>query len=332
MNISIDLSKARNFADLSQYDQLALKDALRLAIQGALAASLTYTAMQTLGLQEYFVAILTAIFILSRTPDGSLGMGIDRIASTILGSAIGVVCLILLPYGWGTAVSLAVTMFILNGIAALRPAWQYGTVAAVALSLGSENDAVQTSIDRGLGIAVGVSVGMAVSLLVWPEFARKRYTNHRSRALSALADRLAQLSKAAVSDADPVSSDSDDRYRKAMRDAKSALENARFGADHQEREDLLRIERIYGSIIVLDRALEDGWNAGDAPHDLLENVEQALRDINAGESADTQALTLDDIDTTPEDADEDDKLRLNAVAFGLRELIGETQKLAGQSS
>ena len=58
----------------------------------------------------------------------------------------------LLPTGYGTAAAIALSILV-NAVAALRPAWRYGVVAALALALGSESNMLQTAMDRSLSIA-----------------------------------------------------------------------------------------------------------------------------------------------------------------------------------
>ncbi|MEO1453542.1 MAG: FUSC family protein [Pseudomonadota bacterium] len=236
----------------------ARRDALRMGLQSAVAAGGVYLVMHALDLPEVYVGTLSAVLILSVSADASVGAGIDRMLATVVGSGIAIVSILILPDGWGTAAALALTMAAMGALATLRPNWQYGLVAATAISLGADDNVFDITVDRLIAIALGVAIGIAVSVAVWPERATKRYRRHRRAALRALIDRLDRLENATVDDVSPVSGDADRKYHDAYGLLVAAKGAKPFGKTARADEEIHRIRRIYNSIVMLDRALEVG--------------------------------------------------------------------------
>jgi uncharacterized membrane protein YgaE (UPF0421/DUF939 family) len=98
-----------------------LRDTARLAIQSACAATVTFLAMQWAGLPEKFVGVLSSVLVVQPSAGNTIGAAWDRILATLIGCIIGIVCLTLLPGGYGTAVALAVAMLAMNAVAGFRP-------------------------------------------------------------------------------------------------------------------------------------------------------------------------------------------------------------------
>lgn len=125
--------------------------------------------MKFIGMPEKFVGVLFGALVINQGIGSTLSCAWKRVAATVMGAAIGCLCLWALPGGYGTAVALGITLFVMSAIAGLFPQWQYGVVAAVALALGSDSDLVKTSMDRTLAIGLGVVVGSISSLIIWPQ-------------------------------------------------------------------------------------------------------------------------------------------------------------------
>lgn len=303
------------------------RDALRLGVQSAVSAAVFFLLMRALGLPEVFVGVLSAVLILSESSDGSIGLGIDRVVATAFGSVVGVICLLALPYGWGTVTALVITMFVINAVSVLRPGWRYGVVAAVALSLGAEANAVEVSLERGQSIVLGVLVGILVSFVVWPERAATRYRRHRDAALRALRDRLEQISTASEKRVSPVSGKADQAYHDAFGKAVEASKSKRLGGAQTSKDELRHLRRVYNSVVLLDRALEDGWNANHDAHETLDRARDALNDLLEGRNP--ELPRADDEVLVPEDIpDAAERNRRAALAFGIRELCTEVRALA----
>ena len=311
---------------LPDLDRDQLRDAARLGVQSAVAACAFYLVMRAFGLPEIFVGTLSAVLILSSSADGSIGLGIDRVIATVVGSGIGIICLILLPYGWGTVASLAATMLFINAIAAIRPGWRYGAVSAVALSLGAESELLEVSIDRGVSISIGVCVGILVSMVVWPDRAAQRYERHRTAALRALAKRLERLKEASADRIDPVSADADHDYHTAFSNARDAAKAIRFSNATSVSSELEHIRRTYNSVLILDRAFEDGWNADALAHPILKQTQEAVQTLVDRKSPELPTLEMED--EVPETKEKTSAKQRDAVIeFGLGELIESVREL-----
>lgn len=169
----------------------------------------------------------------------------------MLGSAIGLACLFLLPNAYSVIVALAVVMFVMNVIAGFRPDWRYGVVAAVALALADTTGDINVAQARAVAIGLGIVIGIAVSLIIWPESAAKRSMRYKDQALRAASDRY----KWALQDEKNESeADSARRhFHDAMSSGRSLFEATK--GDHRSRlnTSLNAIETLYNSIVLINR-------------------------------------------------------------------------------
>lgn len=260
-----------------EFEKRELRDAGRLALQSAAAAAAQFALMQAFGMPEKFVGVLSAVLVVQPTVGHTLGASRDRIAATLLGSALGVLCLVALPGGYGTAVALAACMLVINFIAGFFPQWRYGVVAAVALALGSENDLLQTSVDRGIAISLGALVGTLISFVVWPDRAVKRAERHLREALCATADRLDIAVENARDDEDRDSDDARRRYHRAITSARDAADGIRLGDKRDVRRRIEKCERLYNSVLILNRVAEETDRVTGESEQLAEAVETIRR-------------------------------------------------------
>ncbi|HKJ79887.1 MAG TPA: FUSC family protein, partial [Prolixibacteraceae bacterium] len=102
------------------------KDILRLSLRSAIAAVLTYVIISYIKPDQAFLAILSSVFIINYNIGGTLSAAKNRFLATLLGCILGFLAVWLLPSGWGTSVALAVSMLLLNAIAAVKSEWRYG--------------------------------------------------------------------------------------------------------------------------------------------------------------------------------------------------------------
>ena len=250
------------------------KDAARLAVQSSLAAASMFLLMQSTGLPEKFVGVLSAVLVVQPSAGNTLGEARDRVLATVVGSFIGLISLLLLPVGYGTAAALALSMLIMNGIAGLRPDWRYGAVAAVALSLGAESNALETAQDRALAIGIGVVVGTAISFIVWPDTSEKRVRRHLQAALQGVANFLQQ----AVENADAETSsdkgkdDDADRYHSNIKSAREAANGIKFADREPALKQIEMVEELYNAILILNRVAEETDHVSKGDDDLQENI------------------------------------------------------------
>lgn len=133
-----------------------------------------------------------------------------------------------------TSTALALSLLVVRGVAGLRPDWTYGAVAAVAVALAPEANAVDTAGARALAIGLGAATGVLLSLPAWPDRAEARFERHFKKAMQATAARLDDALEAATEEgreAAPPDHVSD--YHKALQQVQEALEILMFvGAYH----------------------------------------------------------------------------------------------------
>jgi uncharacterized membrane protein YccC len=163
---------------------------------------------------------LSAVLVVQPTVGHTLGASLDRIVATLVGSVLGLLCLLILPGGYGTAVALGLCMFGVNLLAGFFPQWRYGVVAAVALALGSSENILETAMDRALAIGIGAVLGTVVTLVVWPDRAIVRAKRHLRLALHAITDRLDAAVDSASGGAHDDASQARRRYHKHMENAR----------------------------------------------------------------------------------------------------------------
>ncbi|CAA9414958.1 MAG: hypothetical protein AVDCRST_MAG15-1828 [uncultured Rubellimicrobium sp.] len=235
----------------------AWRDAARLGLQSAVAAAAAYAAATWLELEEFLV-VMMAVTSLQRTVGGTIGQAVIRLQSALAGSLLGLVCLLLLPEGWGTAVALAVALFVVGASMTLRPNWSLAVVPAVGMSLGgTDGGVVETAAVTSLGIVVGALIGVVVSLLVWSDRAEARFERQFRAALRAAATRLSDAVEATLEAGhEPRVPEHVGAWNEAVWLAQESLSDARFvdSGGMQRRLDALR--ELHESIVILDRAAE----------------------------------------------------------------------------
>ncbi len=255
-----------------------LRDALRLAVQSAVAAATIFTVLQALGLPERFVGVLSAVLVVQPSVGSTVGAAAKRFSATIVGSLVGLACLYALPYGYGTSIALALSMFVMNGLAGLRPEWRYGVVAAVALSLGAESNAVETAQMRALSIGMGVVLGSLTSVFVWPDSGLKRTARHLRAAMSALADRLdAAIDTVSGSKETETWKDAGRRFHAHLEDARGAAESIRLDDGERALQQVDATDRLHNSVLILNRVAERSGDQEEGDHEFQERVD-AVRD------------------------------------------------------
>lgn len=232
------------------------RDAFRLALQSSFAAGAFYALAKAFHIQELFVGVISAVLIVQPSLGSTLWAGADRLISTIVGCLIGIGCLAILPQGYGTVVALAVSMFVMNISAGYKPEWRYGVVSAVALSLGTDNDLLQTSLDRSLSIGVAVVVGILTTLLIWPDTANARVKRHLKSALLAAKDRLDTVTGRLVGDSDEPRSQGREAYHRAISNAREASEVLGSNNDGTLGSAIDTAEHLYNSVLFLSRVTE----------------------------------------------------------------------------
>lgn len=277
----LDSVRGKPFTPRGAIDRLrgvskyAWRDAARLAVQSATAGWATYVAMRLLTLDEIYIGILSAVYIVTPSVGGTLQAAGGRLVAAVVGSLVGLATLAALPWNYGTPFALAISLFVVSGITHFRSEWRYGVVAAVALSLGAEENAMEVAMDRGIAICIGALIGVLVTAVVWRETARARGARQLRHAIEALRARLSTTLETSAGDRESYDQSSEADYLAAYRAAVETLDIPEKGKGlHDKRVRALR--RLTNSLIMLDRAEESLPRAARR----FDGVAERLEDMN----------------------------------------------------
>lgn len=326
---------------LQRYDDRKYKDAVRLALQSAVAAAATFSVMQAFGLSEKFVGVLSAVLVVQPSLGTTIGSAVGRLAATVVGCVIGVVCLFLLPDGYGTAAALAISMLVMNAVASFKPDWRYGVVAAVALALGAEANAVQIAIDRTIAIGGGVIMGILVSLIVWPERSMARAEAHIRDALRAAVDLLDSVIVRARGDEAESGEEARSRFLRQLSAARDTAQQVRIADNDSLKQKISAVEQYQRGMDILnsvakqtDAAVEGDGSVADGVEEfrsLSSQIGRSLADGKVGSTQNQEELErcLKELRAaaTRDDSSAISHVRRNALVFALDEVESSLEQL-----
>jgi uncharacterized membrane protein YccC len=272
----------RPLLDRVGLDPSFARDGLRFAVQTAVASVVVYLALRAVGLgAQAFVGILSAVYIIQPSIGGTMDAAKTRLVASVIGSAIGLACLFGLPDGWGTATAIFVTMFVLNGVAALKPNWMYGVVAAVALSLNAEGDLVTVALERCGAIALGAGLGLLTTLVVWPDSARERFERHMDAGLRAIRSAFRHVTDKAATDDPDRDIDGADGAREALGNAREALAALKISETRSRKGRVEAASDLFDGVKLLDRVTRrTGDLSGRGPlHDAVATFQREVDEV-----------------------------------------------------
>ncbi|EYD71548.1 hypothetical protein Rumeso_04949 [Rubellimicrobium mesophilum DSM 19309] len=312
----------------------AWRDAARLGVQAGVAGAVAYVVARWLGFVDPFLVIMMAVTGIERSVGGTLGQLAIRLQSALAGSLLGLLCLAVVPGGWGTAAALGLSLLVIMGASALRPSWALGVVPVVGMALGGDQGPlVETATTTSVGIVAGGAIGVVVAMLVWPDRAEARFERQFRRALRATATRLSDALEATVEEgrearvAEHVSA-----WGEAVWLAQEAMASAKFVDREGMRRRIEALRELHDSVIILDRAAgaEAAPAAGEGMRGEVEALRretcEALTRMAEGRRAEAGIGEIDSllsrlkaaVDAGEAVAPEHDAQ--TAVAFGLREV------------
>lgn len=240
-----------NFLKKISKDQA--KDALRLALQSALAGAICYYLMVLLKMPERFVGILSAVLVIEPSIGNTFQQAKGRLLSTLVGAIIGIIFVALIPWELGVVLSLLFSLFILNGIASFKPEWRYGVVAAVSLALSSDDNTIGLVTDRLLSIGFGVAVGILITFIVWPDKAENRTLRYVRKALKNTLDRFRIEFKNTRENKNKNTSKINDNFSTNLNQAKKTASSIAF-------QDTHKIKKLINSITIIKRVAQKSSN------------------------------------------------------------------------
>jgi len=259
------------------------KDAFRLAIQSSVSVVITYLVVQEFEITNIFVALLSAVLVVEPTIGDTIIQAKNRITATLVGSIIAFVLIVVLPLNLGTIISLAFTMFVLNAIAGFKPSWRYGIVAAVAISLGSEENAFDTSLQRITAIGIGLGIGIVISFIIFPDKAENRAKRHIRKALRAAANRFEIAITNTRKEENKDFTSSAEKFHRNINAAERTAKSISFGKKQPILDRINDTRKLYNSILIIHRvathAENDITNGGSGIEKDAEKVQKKASEI-----------------------------------------------------
>ena len=208
-----------------------LGPAARLAVRTTVAGVLTYAVATGLALPQAYWAVMTALIVVQGSVGGTLAAGLDRMAGTLGGAALGALVALAQPtLGLPDGAALAVAIAPLAMLAARQPRFRVAPLTAAIILLGSPPEVAPllAATHRVLEILLGSLIGLGVSLLVLPARAHAQLMRHTAEVLGLLGELAERHLAAAASAPDQAAIERlSERYRRLLAAAETAALEAR---------------------------------------------------------------------------------------------------------
>ncbi len=169
MNVAALLQRLPFYRPL---DPIMARHAARMAV----ASVGTLLLVESLGLEQGYWAVISAILVMQSNLGRALASGWARIIGTFVGASLGVLSLVLLgTSSLSLGVGIFLTIFICAYFMGLHESFRLAAVtAAIVILFGRTADSpLLLGLERFIEIVLGVGVAMAVSWFVLPFRARQ---------------------------------------------------------------------------------------------------------------------------------------------------------------
>lgn len=295
----------------------------------------TLAVLASVGLDQRFLGVISAVLVLDPSRDATIGNAVQRIVATLIGTAVGGAGLLLAPTG--PMLSMLMVMLLMGAIAAIRPQWRYGLVAAAGIAIGSaDGDLLQISLDRTAAIFIGATIGIIAGLLIWPKSSQAYARQHLKDALEACNALLEHSIAQAVAGDDPDLSKLHQTFRLKIERASEAAASVRLSKGNTKRhlvEAVHRTERLWHALIILDRIGETKSEGAIVDEDQGRKVRElkaqcckalsALQRLEPVEPACLERIEQSGraLDIASAKADAPDRIERLGLAYGLREIV-----------
>jgi hypothetical protein len=234
-------------------------DALRICLQSMTASLLCYVAMQFVDAPSVSWAVFSSLFTLQVNFDRSLRHGLGQMAGTVTGTVVGLVAMHLFPAGGDALARLAFATSLTCLASALIPSINYSIIVAAAIAL-APSSGIAGAFLRAEAIILGAAIGIAVSVTIWPQFARSRAFGIMAHLLDDCRELLRVLPILGPAASRATVDTLHERFLRHLVDARAVCGEARIKARLASGPSLgavlFAIETLWHGLVLLDRASE----------------------------------------------------------------------------
>ena len=298
---------------------------------------MTWILMEALKMPERFVGVLSACLVMKATMGSTLVAGRQRVAATLLGCALGLICLLALPQGYGTAVAIMIPVALVSLVAGFKPEWSYGVVGAIALAIGADGNIMEVALDRSASIGLGAAVSIVCALVVFPEKSSTRTERHLRMALDAIGDFLEAAASWISSDEEVDTREARRDFAKHLAGAKDSVEGVNLADDAVLREKIEWVDRLYVSVVFLKRVGERDERGTEGNQEVVTMAKTAREfakhiaacDGDMDGEFDALEGQLSSLERALRRPDDDGaEVERRTVAFAMKEVTDSMRKLA----
>jgi uncharacterized membrane protein YccC len=330
----------------------AARDVVRLALQAAVASSVTYWGASFIGMEDRSWAVISALLVVHTSIGSTMRAGIWRAFGTVTGCGLALVSIYILPDAGSATIRLVVVSSLAAPLVYWRPPLQYALVSGPVLAITPVTQSWESAAAITGAILLGSAVGVITAWIVWPQSSKAQALRCLRAALIACRclweTLLRDLNKREMR---PYGS----YHRQITNELNTLREHARECLPRDARllgHSADALERLWHSIVIIERVCGDE-RANLSDHDLgkqklwrdqfeeavssaLESIAARLRDPD--HAIDRNRLDLDlqraetaiqsDLQEEVLSQDPDRDRAVQALAFGIREFIRSVRGLA----
>ncbi len=161
------------------------RDEIRMPLQTTTAVLLAFIATLFMSRENMSWGVFSALFVVQISIGGTVTSGVHRILGALLGAAIGVVAVLVLPVEGdsGTLLRLVVGVTTMS-IASYRwPKLAYGLVTVTVIIVAPDFYVLEGAMGKIVAISIGSLSGMVAALAMFPVSSHRRADYHLKQAL-----------------------------------------------------------------------------------------------------------------------------------------------------
>lgn len=263
------------------------------AIKTSVAGLISLLVTNLFHLPQGYWAAISALIVMQSNVGATLSASRTRLAGTAVGAVVGGLFMALLGPGLtGFALAVAIAFFVCDSLR-LAESQRLATVTvAIIMLIPATSSAWIVALHRFVEVALGIVIALAVSLVLWPNHARRSVRQSLSDALHKLSLLYRAIMHSYRGREDPSVQALKSEVSAAVQKNAGLLQNAldeAFGPLH-EREMLAllvrQVERIFRAVETLEFAVRDS-----ATDTYARNFEPGLEELENGIAAALETLS-----------------------------------------